>query len=226
MDTADQERLAAAFATMATNVNLRLANKPVPGNAGTSDPILGLIHEFASEGKVRAMGEAFHEFKRRHSSNASFVAPKILGMITEYWRRQSALPSAEKTKHLALWESLHPDWAAELAHALQTPSAFEATVEQMLREQNGLIGGPVPVMAGYADVDRNAFAKLYLGSGDQLSGSEEQEFETAFDACAAAIAAQDEGKYQKVRVWVEDAGFIDFPLIGDYYTYWVANPEP
>ncbi|MER9912230.1 hypothetical protein NKJ71_16525 [Mesorhizobium sp. M0050] len=224
MNLADQVRLAEAFLTMASNAQTRKeTGKPIPGES-PSDPILALIGAFASEGKIREMAEAFQEFKRRYNSSTPFVARAIPGMIWDYWRRSSSVGDHRKTEHLDFWEASHPKWADEIKDALSRPSRFEANVEQMLEEQNAT-AGPAPVVAGFKNIDREAPAKLFRASGPSFSGVNGEPFDTAFEAFDAAVAARDSGEYPLVRVWVEDVGHLDFPLVKEIHDYWVANPE-
>ena len=76
----------------------------------------------------------------------------------------------------------------------------------------------------YIDVRRDAVAKLFTAV--EFEPPHEQDFSSAEDAFAAAIAARDSGKFRLIRVWVDGAGSsIEFPLIEDLYQSWVANPE-
>ena len=78
--------------------------------------------------------------------------------------------------------------------------------------------------AHLVNVPRDAQAKLLTASGTEFTGADETPFDTAEEACAAAVQARDTGEYQMIRVWIEGPGMIDFPQIEDLHQYWTENP--
>lgn len=87
-----------------------------------SAPILMLLSEFAYEGKIREMSEAFLQFRESHPRNGTFVSMQIPAKLWSFWGR------GEFVINYAAFTQSNPDWASDLVSRLGDPLHFERAV--------------------------------------------------------------------------------------------------
>jgi hypothetical protein len=98
-----------------------------------SAAILALLSEFARDGKVCAVAEAFNMFHSAHRSNATFVESKIPAkIINAYFLQSNGIHATSFDKWSAT--DARKDWAKQINDALSNPPTFEAIVNQMRDE--------------------------------------------------------------------------------------------
>ncbi len=122
METEDRARTLIAIAEQGSR------NDETPSVA-----ILALLSEFAREGKVRAIAEAFNMFHNARRSNATFVESKIPAKIMNaYFLQSNGIDATTFEKWSAT--GARRDWAKQINDALANPPTFEAIVNQMRDE--------------------------------------------------------------------------------------------
>jgi hypothetical protein len=108
------------------------------GNSAPSQPILTLLTEFAGQGKLREMAEAFVLFRAAHRPNAQPVAESVPAkVLNAYFMKDGAVKSEAFTKWSA---DQRKGWSDEIKRALTSPSTFETLVRTMRDELLGLGG--------------------------------------------------------------------------------------
>ncbi len=103
------------------------------GNSTPSQPILTLLTDFAGQGKLGEMAEAFVLFREAHRPNALFVAESIPAKVLNgYFMKYGAV----NTETFMKWSATdrRKDWADQIKGALTNPSTFE-TVAKTMRDE-------------------------------------------------------------------------------------------
>lgn len=73
--------------------------------------------------------------------------------------------------------------------------------------------------------DRAAGAKLLTKSSLQMGGVNEERFDRTDEACAAAVAASQTGRYNYVAVWSELFGIIEYTDVALLARFWGQPSE-
>lgn len=121
MEIADQERVLNAIEMQGN-----------PAYITPSGPILDVMTNFAQEGKIREISEAYGEFKKSFPLNAvTFVRRQIPAKLWHHWcRRGQSVPHQ--------WLTKNDDWAEQIVDAVPYPDVFESVVAAFDKEMSEL----------------------------------------------------------------------------------------
>ena len=122
MNQNDEERINAAIAEQGSS------NHNTP-----SGPILTLLTEFAREGKISEIAEAYIRFRKKYAVNAGFVKEAVPVKILNWFLAKDDAISFGTFETWTKSEE-RKDWAMQIKLALDNPQKLETVVKTMRDE--------------------------------------------------------------------------------------------
>jgi hypothetical protein len=110
-----------------------IAEQGPDSHATLSGPILTILTDFATAGKLREFAEAFRLFQKVRPPNGEFVREQIPGKILNYYLLKAGDIDVKTFDNWSASDA-RKEWAEQLKNAASNSALFEAIVNKMRDE--------------------------------------------------------------------------------------------